>query len=383
MSILLATCDLLIERHNAIVDQETNMRDVLLRSRVRLVLSLSCGLLVAVAVTAALQTLDVEACGVRDKISGPETVCFGNRCDGSVREESGFALADVEEAECRIDLRHIVVVAEVGVGTASKRESHVRVIEGVVHACVVDDGSGRQTGDELVDPADALGWAESVTGTVGIVFVECLIVSILLEFSSREEVAKWSEGGDVGIHESFERAEIHHIDGLSESEVCTRKILVQTLLNGGSEDGGPGRLGIVTSFAVFEDCAEVVAEGVVLSIIFTDGQINGDGWGRGRFNRVEAVGEVLGRVDDTLFARRTNERRVVLQQRRITIVELDARVVKLSLTEFGKLIGAKGIFKVLQELVLSGIACHVRFNCLDSRIVERSLGSGRISGAVT
>lgn len=137
----------------------------------------------------------------------------------------------------------------------------------------------RQAGDQLVREAHALRRAERVACAVAVVFVQRLVVGVLREFLDGEEATEGGNGA-CGAGDGGEGAEVEEGDDVRLGQV-EGQVAGDAGLDGGHEDVGPVGLsggGDVAVGAVFEGCAEVVVQGVVLAGVFGDGE---DGVGVG------------------------------------------------------------------------------------------------------
>lgn len=247
------------------------------------------------------------------------------------------------------------------------------------------------TCDKLVGEAHPLRGAKRVAIAVSIVLVKSLVVVVLVPLLLGEESAEWRDGAVWGSY-SVERAQVHHVDDFCSGEVRSCEVAVEALLDGRDENAGPCLLCTVRDFAVravFESRAKIVVQSVVLTSLFRNHQnwvwvrrIEAEMESVGLSCIMEALSEVLSRLDNAVLARRSNEGSQNTSQLLIALVELDARVDHFLLTERAELVRSQSVLVVLKERILSRVALHVLVDLLNCGIVRSGLGSCRVTGTM-
>lgn len=129
-----------------------------------------------------------------------------------------------------------------------------------------------------------------------------------------------------------------------------------------------------------------MVEGVVHPSIFAD---NSDRiWVGGirnlhRFGRMETLGEVLSRFNDTSFTRRAEEWSADQSKSIITLIELSSTVHHLLLAEDGQLISAKGVVVRGNEAVIASESFDIGLQLLDERAVRCRFACSGVSSPVS
>lgn len=134
----------------------------------------------------------------------------------------------------------------------------------MIDRCAIHDSSTGQTGNKLVGVTNTLSRTKRIAGAIAIIFTKGLIIIIIAPFWTFKEVTKRRNGTGRGGN-GVKWTEIHHRDGICGTDICSWKIVIETLGDGGKESIEKGLLCVCAGDGVGREGLECGAETMVQS----------------------------------------------------------------------------------------------------------------------